>query len=114
MLALLQIHAQRQLEEKAKAGSNWEENDLVFSTVFGKPIDHHRLYDYYKEKLRELGLPNLRFHDLRQHNSHLDVRMGDQSEGSTRTPWGCSCQLHFRYLFACSADHSKGCCEKDG
>ena len=65
MLVLLREHAKQQLEEKTKAGGSWEENGLVFPTPTGKPTDPHRVYDYYKELLEKLGLPDLRFHDLR-------------------------------------------------
>ncbi len=64
MLDLLRAHAQRQVREKSEAGSKWEENDLVFPTITGKPMDPRQAYDHYKEIIRELGLPNLRFHDL--------------------------------------------------
>jgi integrase len=76
MLALLRAHAQRQAGEKSKAGSKWEENDLVFPTITGKPMDPRQAYDYYKEIIRELGLPNLRFHDLRHTAASLMLAWG--------------------------------------
>jgi len=65
MLEQLQEHAKRQQEEKERAGEKWQENGLVFPTSLGTPTDPHRLYTYYKVLLQKLGLPDLRFHDLR-------------------------------------------------
>ncbi len=76
MLAQLQAHRKRQLEEKAKAGSNWEDNDLVFPNCIGKPIDPHRLFQYFKSKLCELGFPDMRFHDLRHTAASLMLGWG--------------------------------------
>ena len=76
MLALLREHTQRQKEEKTRAGAQREENDLVFPTSTGKPTDPHRLYLYYKEQLQALGLPNLRFHDLRHTAASLMLGWG--------------------------------------
>lgn len=57
---------QQRLElEKAIAGSRWQENDLVFPTVIGTPLDPHNLLKEFKQLLKQAGLPLMRFHDLR-------------------------------------------------
>jgi integrase len=65
MIAKLHVHANLLLQEKSMAGDNWQENNLVFSTLMGTPMDPHRLFDSYKHLLNQAGLPDIRFHDLR-------------------------------------------------
>lgn len=61
----LREHRQRQQVEKKAAGDRWNENDLVFPTVIGTPLDPHNLLKEFKELLKKAGLPVMRFHDLR-------------------------------------------------
>lgn len=58
-------HRQRQKVEKAAAGENWQEMDLIFPTVIGTPQDPHNLLKEFKALLAKAGLPTMRFHDLR-------------------------------------------------
>ena len=52
--------------ERLKAGSLWEDNNLVFSTTTGKPLDFRNFATgSFKPLLKEAGLPDIRFHDLR-------------------------------------------------
>ncbi len=55
-------------------GSRWQEQDLVFPSEIGTPLDPHRLYDCYKDVLNQAGLPNIRFHDLR--HTHATLMLG--------------------------------------
>ncbi len=63
----LQRHRTNQDRERAGTGSEWEENDLVFRSVKGTPLDRHNLVSRsFKPLLEKAGLPgDLRFHDLR-------------------------------------------------
>ena len=61
----LQAHAEIQQQERRLAGESWQENDLVFPTEIGKPMDPHYLFNHYKRLLKQAGLPDIRFHDLR-------------------------------------------------
>jgi integrase len=62
----LRAHRQRQRLERIALGPAWTDRDLVFCNEVGRPLHpksvshrlHHRL-------LRQLGLPIIRFHDLR-------------------------------------------------
>jgi integrase len=65
MIGKLRIHADAQDQERRSAGENWRENNLVFPTEIGTPMDQHRLFNYYKWLLKQAGLPDIRFHDLR-------------------------------------------------
>lgn len=43
----------------------WKENGLVFTTNIGTAISPRNLVRHFKTKLKEAGLPEIRFHDLR-------------------------------------------------
>jgi len=64
MMAKLRAHAEFQQCEKCSVGANWRENNLVFPSGIGTPMDPHRLMDVYKQLLKRAGLPDCRLHDL--------------------------------------------------
>ena len=61
----LKMHRGEQLAAKLKAGERWHASDLVFTSRYGTPINRHNLTRDYKSLLKRVGLPPLRFHDLR-------------------------------------------------
>ncbi|MBV9455200.1 MAG: site-specific integrase [Rubrobacter sp.] len=62
----LKLHRAAQNIERLKAGSLWQSNNLVFSTTTGKPLDFRNLATAsFKPLLKKVGLPDIRFHDLR-------------------------------------------------
>jgi integrase len=62
----LKSHRVAQNVERLKAGSLWQDNNLVFSTTTGKPLDFRNLATAsFKPLLKKAGLPDIRFHDLR-------------------------------------------------
>ncbi len=64
-LALLKAHRERQETQKAVAGNRWQEHGMIFTTSIGTYIDQTKVSRAFKHILREAGLPDLRFHDLR-------------------------------------------------
>ncbi len=65
-VAALQHHRKRQAEEKLKAGPLYEDQGLVFATLRGTPLEATNIVSRsYKPLLRQAGLPDIRFHDLR-------------------------------------------------
>jgi len=62
----LKSHKEAQNAERLKAGSLWRDDNLVFSTMTGKPLNFRNLATAsFKPLLKRVGLPDIRFHDLR-------------------------------------------------
>ena len=76
-IAALKRHRARQLEQRLAAGPRWEDNDLVFTTRHGKPLQPWNvLRDTYEPLLKAAGVPRVRFHDLRHTTASLLVSLG--------------------------------------
>lgn len=64
-LEALKLHRKRQAEEKLSA-SSYEDDELVFATTRGTPLDAQNMVNRsFKPLLERAGLPDIRFHDLR-------------------------------------------------
>ena len=62
----LKRHRKRQLEERMRVAGLWRDYDLVFTSETGTPLDRHNLVQRaFKPLLKQAGLPEIRFHDLR-------------------------------------------------
>ena len=73
----LKEHRVRQLEAKLKAGSIWKENDLVFCSSVGGHLHTSRdIFTQFKKLLKEAGLPDIRFHDLRHSSATMFLALG--------------------------------------
>jgi integrase len=62
-LRQLSAHRKRQDHERLQKG--WQENDLIFPSSIGTPLDQRNLIRDFKALLIEANLPKIRFHDLR-------------------------------------------------
>jgi integrase len=79
LIRALRHHRVRQLQERLAAGSAWMENDLVFSTGIGTPLDPSSLVKDFKHILKKAALPAIiRFHDLRHSAASLLLAQGVQ------------------------------------
>ena len=65
LLAMLELHRQRQETQKTLAGERWQEHGMIFTTGIGTYIDQTKVSREFKSILRSAGLPDIRFHDLR-------------------------------------------------
>ena len=62
----LKSHRARQNGERPKAGSLWQDHDLVFPTTIGTTMSGTNLTGrHFKPLLKKAGLPAIRLHDLR-------------------------------------------------
>ena len=63
-MAALKVHREAQNEERAKAGSLWEETSLVFTSTIGTPVGN-LTYRSFRPLLKSADLPRIRCHYLR-------------------------------------------------
>jgi integrase len=71
----LRGHRKRQLEEKLRLGTLWQENDLVFPSQVGTPLGGRNLIRHFKRMLERSDLSStFRFHDLRHTCATLLLR----------------------------------------
>ena len=76
VLAALRRHRGRQNEERLTTGPQWEDQDLVFSTGLGRPLDARNVVRQFKRHLKAASLPDIRFHDLRHSCATLLLAQG--------------------------------------
>jgi integrase len=72
----LKQHRVRQLEAKLQAGPDWIDNDLVFCTSLGTPINPNWVLERFKKLLQKAALSHMRFHDLRHSAATLLLSLG--------------------------------------
>lgn len=65
ILQILREHREHQKLQKAFAGSEWQEHNLIFTNRVGNPCDQSNLRKDFNEILERAGLHRIRFHDLR-------------------------------------------------
>ncbi len=72
----LKQHRTRQLEARLKAGTRWQDFDLVFCNRYGGYLDPAHLRQRFDKLLKDAGLPDVRFHDLRYSAATILLSMG--------------------------------------
>ena len=72
----LRSHRTRQLEERLVAGNRWCDSGMVFTTTIGTPLGTQSLHRSFKSILRNAGLPDIRYHDLRHTAATLLLAQG--------------------------------------
>jgi integrase len=65
-----------QAQERLAAGPDWHENDLVFTTDVGRPMDGGHINNRFHRALAAARLPDLRVHDLRHTAATLLLSRG--------------------------------------
>jgi integrase len=64
-LSALREHRTQQNTERLMMGARWAGLDLIFCRVDGTPLHPERFSTQFGERVRQLGLPRIRLHDLR-------------------------------------------------
>lgn len=68
----------KQNEARLRAGGFWNnEWNLVFTSEIGGHLCHHTVYKHFKKIVKELGLPDVRFHDMRHTYAVISIQNGD-------------------------------------
>ena len=74
----LRDHRKRQLEEKLRGSSEWQDDGLVFTNSKGTPLEAQNIVNRsFKPLLARAGLPSIRFHDLRHSCLSLLAQRGE-------------------------------------
>lgn len=77
-IAALRKHLVRQTQERQQLGEAWHDHDFVFTNAIGDrlPRTYFDIHHWYGAKLKEAGLPIIRFHDLRHTAATLLLARG--------------------------------------
>jgi integrase len=71
---VLRRHQALQAEERLRLGPIWQEHGLVFPSEAGTPLYPRNVQRFLKAQLQKVGLPPVRFHDLRHTAGTLIMR----------------------------------------
>ena len=72
----LRQHRLWQRKDRLLAGFRWKETGLVFTTRWGTVLEQSNVSRSFKIVLKRLGLPDMRFHDLRHSYATLLLVQG--------------------------------------
>jgi integrase len=81
----LREQRRRQLEARLAAGRRWRDEDYVFATAVGTPLDGRNVTHELQATLVKAGLPRQRFHDLRHTHATLRLEAGDDLYSVSRS-----------------------------
>lgn len=66
----------QQAEWRLKCGECWQETKLVFTNEVGQHLSMSTIYSHFKRVVSLMGLPEIRFHDLRHTFATLALQNG--------------------------------------
>jgi integrase len=72
----LREHGEFQKLQKEYSGQRWQENDLIFPSKIGTPLNPSNLRLDFKRVVERAGVPRVRFHDLRHSAASLMLNNG--------------------------------------
>ena len=76
VISILKNVKRQQAEQRLKCGECWKDTGLVFTQEDGSHIYARTVYNNFKSIVREIGLPEVRFHDLRHTYATLALQNG--------------------------------------
>ncbi len=78
VMELLREQRCRQMEWQQRAGAAWSNPwNLVFTNEIGTHMMTRTVYNNFKQVVASIGMPNVRFHDLRHSYAVAAIRSGD-------------------------------------
>ena len=76
LLAALREHKARQAQQRLLLGPAWHDNDLVFLSGVGTPINPNNLTRAYERWVAQADVPRICIHDQRHTHASLMLQMG--------------------------------------
>jgi integrase len=76
VIAALREHRARQKAQRLALGPLWQDNDLVFASAVGTPINPNNLTRDYNRWVTQAGVPRIRIHDQRHTHVTLALAAG--------------------------------------
>lgn len=103
VLEVLRQHREKQEKERLEMGEDWANEDWVFTTSLGTPIEPSNLRREFRAIITRAGLRKIRFHDLRDTHVSLlalagvDPRVISERVGHSNVAFT---QQTYQHLFA--------------
>jgi integrase len=79
-VAVLREHAGRQADDLEKAGELWQESELVFTDLIGRPVHPNTFTKLFAKHVADAALPRIRLHDLRHTHATLALKSGQHAK----------------------------------
>lgn len=73
----LKAHKAKQNQLRLLYGSAYQDNGLVCPNPNGAPMDPRLLFGHFKKCAKAVGLPDIRFHDLRHTHATIMLQLGE-------------------------------------
>ena len=83
IMKILKNHRTSQKKLRASLGKNYHKSDFVCTWKDGYPFNPSHLSRSFGKRLDALGLPKIRFHDLRHSNASLMISQGAPMKGAS-------------------------------
>ena len=78
IMGILSAQRERQEQLRLQAGETWENSEgFVFTNEFGRNLPHFSVYITLKRIMKQIGIPETRFHDLRHSYAVAALQSGD-------------------------------------
>jgi integrase len=75
-VSALRKHRAKQNSQRLRLGELWQDSGFVFTGQLGQTLHVNVLVTQFKRLIRQAGLPDLRFHDLRHTSATLLLAQG--------------------------------------
>ena len=77
VMSILSEQREQQEKLRSQAGKAWQDSGLVFTNEVGRFVSFRTVYDCFKRIAKQIGIPQLRIHDLRHTYAVNSLRAGD-------------------------------------